>query len=320
MSSEITVARSQQYSDSVQHLSQQKGSRLRSAVRNESQKGKSAFYDRLGESVAQQIPSRHADTVLTDTPHSRRRVTLKDFAVADMIDDQDKARMAWDPQGLYAQSQGMSIGRAYDDEIILRAVGLAYGGEEGATSVLLSEANRYASVAATAGAPLNLGALRRSKQRLDAGEVDPSLPRYFVHSSSGLFSLLGDSTITSADYNTVRALVNGEIDTFMGFKFIMSERLPTLDAAAEALGYEDNFDLDDGHVVTGVAGDASGYRRNFAFAGGPMGGLLFAEGIGMQSRIAERVDKNHNTQVHTKASFGGTRMEEAKVVEILTNE
>lgn len=320
MSSQITTARSQQYSDSVQHLSQQKGSRLRGLVRVEQQRGKSAFYDRLGTVEAQDITSRHADTVLTDTPHSRRRVTLKDKAVADMIDDQDKVRMAWDPQGPYAMAQANAMGRAFDDEIISKALGVAYGGEEGGTSILLDIGQRLVPVASSAGANMNINALIDAKGKFGENDVDDSLPLYFVHAQSQLDSLLRTTEVTSADYNTVKALVRGEVDSFLGMKFIRTQRLPTLDSAAEALGYEDNFDVVTGAVASGSSGDASGYRRCFAFAGGPQGGLLFAEAIGMSSKISERSDKNHNTQVFTKASFGATRMEEPKVVEVLCNE
>lgn len=314
MSSEITVARSQQYSQNVFHLSQQKMSRLRPVVRNEMQRGKSGYYDRLGASVVSTITSRHADTVLTDTPHSRRRVTLVDKAVADMIDDQDKVRMLWDPSGPYAQSQAMAMSRAFDDIIIEKALGTAYAGEEGGTAVTLPDAQRYAALSGTAGANANVAALRKIKSVLDAADVDESIPRYYVHQSSQLESLLGETEVTSSDYATVKALVQGEVDTFLGFKFIRIERLPVL---ADADGYEDNFDTSTGAVGSGGGGDATGYRRTFAFASD---GLLFAQALGMQSRITERDDKNYNIQVHTKASFGATRMEEEKLVELLCNE
>jgi len=51
MSFQITEAFVQQYTSNVFHLSQQKGSRIRAAVRSEMQKGKRAFYDRLGPTI-----------------------------------------------------------------------------------------------------------------------------------------------------------------------------------------------------------------------------------------------------------------------------
>ena len=74
MSTQITTAFVQQYRSNLLILAQQKGSRLRNTVRTESVNGTSAFFDRLGATAAVQRTTRHGDTPLIDTPHSRRRV------------------------------------------------------------------------------------------------------------------------------------------------------------------------------------------------------------------------------------------------------
>ncbi len=79
MSTYITDAFVQQYSANIFHLSQQKGSRLRSCVRNESQKGKAAFYDRMASVAAVVRTSRHGDTPQIDTVNSRRMVSMADY-------------------------------------------------------------------------------------------------------------------------------------------------------------------------------------------------------------------------------------------------
>ncbi len=61
--------------------------------------------------------------------------------------------------------------------------------------------------------------LRRAKKLLDAANV-PMEGRCMVISASGLEGLLGETQTTSADFNSVRALVSGDIDTFLGFKFV----------------------------------------------------------------------------------------------------
>ena len=73
MSVEIPVSFVQQYRSNLLILAQQKGSRLRNTVRVESVTGTSAFFDRLGSTSAQLRTTRHGDTPLIDTPHSRRR-------------------------------------------------------------------------------------------------------------------------------------------------------------------------------------------------------------------------------------------------------
>ena len=78
MSSQITTAFVQQYSNNVQMLSQQKGSLLRGSVDTESIVGKNAFFDQVGVATAVKRTTRHGDTPQIDTPHSRRRVSLVD--------------------------------------------------------------------------------------------------------------------------------------------------------------------------------------------------------------------------------------------------
>ena len=66
MSSQITTAFVQQYSNNVAMLSQQKGSLLRSAVDVENVVGKNAFFDQVGVATAQKRTTRHADTPQMD--------------------------------------------------------------------------------------------------------------------------------------------------------------------------------------------------------------------------------------------------------------
>jgi len=252
MSQEITTAFVQQYSSNVFHLSQQKGSKLRGAVRSESQKGKSAFYDRIGSVTAVKKISRHSDTPQLDTPHSRRMVTLSDYEWADLIDDQDKIRTLIDPQSDYAMAAMWALGRAIDDAIIAAAGGTAYGGESGGTSIAYANANRYAANNASAVSNLNVLTLRATKKLLDAADVDESIPRYMAITSSQLSSLLGETAVSSADYNSVKALVQGEVDTFMGFKFIRTERLVTVAASESLTGSGTTGAVGSGTSLTGV--------------------------------------------------------------------
>lgn len=309
MSQQITTARVEQFNANVFHLSQQKMSRLKPSVRNETQKGKSQFFDRIGKVTAQKKQSRHGDTPLIDTPHSRRRVTLVDYEHADLIDEADRRRILIEPSSSYSQAFAMAFGRAIDDEIIAAADGSAYGAEDGSSAVAHPNSQKLASVASAAGANLNVQALRRAKKIFDANDVDPSIKRYLAHGSSQQESLLSETEITSADFNTVRALVMGEIDTFLGFKFIMLERLLLQSGAL-------SFDTSAGSVGSG-GGDADGYRRCIAWA---EDGLLLSTAEAMKSRIDERADKAYSTQVFSSMGLGATRLEEEKVVVILANE
>lgn len=286
MSVEITTAFVQQYKDNVIHLSQQKGSRLRDTVRSETVKGKFHFFERIGSTAAQLRTSRHADTTLIDTPHSRRRVSLADYEWADLVDNADKVRLLISPQSEYAIAGNNAMKRKIDDLIITAASGNAYVGETGGTTVALPSGQKIVH----GGAGLNLTKLISAKKLLDAAEVDPDEPRHIVCSAEQVEDLLGVSEVKSADYNSVKALVTGEINTYMGFNFIRSERL---------------------------AVDGTPSRLVLAYA---KQGLGLAIGEDIITRITERPDKSYSVQVYLCMTMGATRIEDEKVVEIACNE
>ena len=287
MSTQITTAFVNQFSSNVQMLSQQMGSLLRNAVDVETVNGEKAFFDQVGSAAAVLRTSRHADTPLIDTPHSRRMVTMSDFEYADLIDDQDKVRLLVDPTSTYSRAAAAAMGRAMDDVIISAALGTALTGKDGGTSTSFATATNQIAAGATG---LTLAKLIQAKEILDAGDVDPSIPRYIAVSPKQISNLLNTTTVTSSDFNTVKALAMGEINSFVGFNFIVTNRL-------------------------GV--DGSSARRVIAFA---MDGIKLAVGREPTARIDERADKSYATQIYYAMTLGATRMEEKKVVEVLCTE
>ena len=95
MSFEITEAFVKQYSANVFHLSQQKGSRLQERVRKETQQSEAKFFERIGSVEAMEKTGRHSMVEYSDTPHSRRRVSLVDYFHADLVDEEDKLRVGF---------------------------------------------------------------------------------------------------------------------------------------------------------------------------------------------------------------------------------
>ena len=285
MSTQITTAFSQQFSANVQLLSQQTGSILRGGVEEESVTGEKAFFDQVGAAAAVKRTSRHGDTPMVETPHSRRMVTMDAYEWADLIDDADKVRMLIDPTSTYARAAAAAMGRAMDDAIIEAATGTSKTGKSGGTSTTLPSGQQIAS----GSADLTLAKLIQAKKILDSNSVDPSITRHIAVSPDQIEALLNTTTVTSSDFNTVKALVQGEINTFLGFQFHVSNRL------------------------TKSGND----RTCFAWA---QDGIKLAVGKDVTSRIDERADKSYSTQVYYCASFGATRMEEDKVVSIICDE
>ena len=286
MSTQITTAFVEQYKSNVLHLAQQKGSRLRDAVRSETVTGKAHFFERIGSTAAQKRTSRHSDTPRMDTPHSRRKVTMDDYDWADLIDNEDKVRMLISPQSEYAMAGAWAMGRAMDDSIIAAAVGTAYGGVAGGTSVSLPSGNKV--VHASGG--LTLAKLLSAKEIMDAADIDPDEPRYLACAAGQITDLLNVTQVTSSDYATVKALAQGSLDSFLGFKFIRTQRLGT---------------------------DSDGNRQVTAWA---KSGIGLALGADIKTKISERDDKNYATQVFLSMTIGATRIEEEKIVEIACTE
>ncbi len=66
---------------------------------------------------------------------------------------------------------------------------------------------------------LTLAAMREAARLLDVDGV-PDSGRFLAVHANGLHHLLEDTQVTSSDYNTVKALVSGDLDTYYGFKII----------------------------------------------------------------------------------------------------
>lgn len=289
MSFEVTTAFVQQYTTNVGLLLQQRGSKLRDYVTVGSYTGKAAkAVEQIGAVTAQPRVSRHADTPLISTPHDARWVFPTDYEWADLVDDQDKLRMLIDPTSPYAINGAYALGRAMDGLIISAALGTAKTGENGTTNTAFATATQQVAVG-TSG--LTVAKLRSAREILLSNDVDVEVdPLFIAVTAKQLDDLLGTTEVTSSDYNTVKALVQGQIDTFLGFKFIHTELLGT---------------------------NGSNNRRVIAWA---KSGLHLGMWNDVNTRIDQRSDKSYATQVYVKGTFGATRTEEKKVVEILCAE
>ena len=213
-------------------------------------------------------------------------VTLSDYEYADLVDTQDKVRLLVDPTSTYARAAAAAMGRAMDDVIIAAFYGTAQTGKDGSTSTSFPAGNQIAH----GSAGLTIAKLVEAKQKLDESSVDPSIPRFIACSPKQISDLLNNTTVTSSDYNTVRALSQGLISDFVGFRFVVTNRLPV---------------------------DSNSDRRVFAWA---QDGMKMAIGKEPNAKIDERADKSYSTQVYYCQTIGSTRMEEAKVIEIACSE
>jgi hypothetical protein len=284
MSTEVNKAFVQQFADNLIHLAQQKGSRLMNTVNVKKIAGKYAHFDRLGATTAQKRTSRHGDTPLIDTPHSRRRAILEDYEWADLIDNQDELRMLIDPRSDYAKAGANALGRTMDDIIIDAYTGNARSidSADASSNVAFSSAMTVDEDFGAANTNLTFEKLNEAKRLLRGNDIDPDEPLFCVVNADALHSLLTESEVQSIDTNTVRALVRGDLNTFMGFTFVHSERINT---------------------------QSEGFYQVMAYSKNAMG---LALGQDVNVRISERDDKSYATQVYASMTAGAVRIEEER--------
>lgn len=310
MSFQITEAFVLQFSANIYVLAQQKGSRFRPLSREETIQGKSKAFDRIGKKVATKRNTRHSDTPQTDTPHSRRWCYLNDYHDGDLIDEMDKIRMLNDPQSEYMMAIVWALGRSMDDEFVLASDATVVTGENADGTATHPNSQKVVAVDGSgASANMNVSCLRAIAQKFEEAEIPDEIPRYIGMSASQLMSLLAQTEVASSDYNTVKALVNGSINQFMGFTFVKSQRLLTQTSTLSA-------SFTTGAVGSG-AGDVNGFRKVIAWA---KDGMITGVGQDIKARISERSDKCYSVQTYGAMSVGAVRMEEEKVVIAFCNE
>ena len=302
MSTQIPIAFIDQVRANILMLSQQKAAMLRDPCRSEPITGDTMYVERIGPKDAQLRGARHGATPISDADHTRRKLTMADYVVpADIIDKPDRLKMLIDPQSVYAQNQAFSLNRAIDDVVIAALGGPVYGGHTGATTInnydvgecRLIESDGSVEAAgsdhdATTDTPLSIAKLLTCKQLLDDAEIDESRQRYFLCNPYNINQLLNTTEVKSSDYNTVKALAQGYIDTFMGFKFLKSTRL----------------------VADGTDTSAS---LCYAFA---QDAIVLAVAEEPNVSIDLRPDMLNSTQIFSTLSIGATRVEGPAVVEI----
>jgi len=184
---------------------------LRGAVRVRSGvEGSTYKFPKIGKGVAQvRIPQ--TDVTPLNVTYGQVTVTLGDFIAAEYSDIFMQQKVNFDERRELVQVVSKAIGRR-QDQIILDAL------DASSTSLTVSH-----DIGGTE-TNMNVAKLRDAKKKLDAGNV-PSGDRHIIIHANSLASMLSETSVTSSDFNTVKALVAGEINTFLGFMFhVMGDR------------------------------------------------------------------------------------------------
>jgi len=300
------------FNSNIWHLAQQKASRLAGLARVEMQKAEKEFWDYYGlaDEPTERV-SKYADVVPGETVRGRRMATFKNYDKTEYVDHIDKLNMIHDPQGPISQAFQSAFGRKMDRILLAGALGTSYDGKDGSTPIVLPTSQKLAAFdgSTTTGVGLNVPTLRAIKKKFEQNEVEGEI--VLVVSAEEIDSLLGITAVTSADYNSIKALVNGAVDQFMGIRFIRTE---LVERPASNVTYT---------ITNGVYGSGTGTvtaskgRRCVAFV---KQGLLMVKAEDMTTLIDRLPTKGDVIQIYSKMSLGATRLEEKCVMEVVTSE
>ena len=286
-----------QFDSNWKHLVQQKNSKLKEYVTLDSIEGKEKSYNQLDATSMTQIEHRSGDTRISDQAMAKRWIRPLNYDCAKLVDEFDEQFLGEVvlPTSPIIQSHAAAYARTCDKIIIDALGGPASTGPTGTTATVLPAGQKiaanYVESGAVANSGLTIAKLRAAKFLFDSNEVDEEEERILVVSAKQLQDLLRTTEVTSADYNTVRALVDGTLNTFMGFKFRRSQQLP-------------------------FQASTTDIRLCYAYV---KSGIVLAE-RGLKTMMDVRPDLSHSLQIRSVASLAAVRMEEKKVVEIACDE
>lgn len=270
--------------DALVKQSYQGAAKLLGAVRTANNVvGSTHKFRKIGKGVAQARGALQTDITPMNVDYSDVTATLSDWVAPEYSDIFSQPKVNFDEMSLLAQVCANAIGRRLD-QLVINAM------DDSAFATTVSDDLGGSS------SGLNIEKLRRAKRLLDANGV-PTSDRYFVHSAYGLEQLLGETEITSADFATVRALVNGEVDTFMGFKFIMIE-----DRANE-----------------GGLPLAANVRTNYAFHGNAMGSVGLAVGMNVKTET-NYIPEKTSWLINSMFSAGSVTIDTDGVIKVYSYE
>jgi hypothetical protein len=162
-------------------------------------------FPKIGAGVAQvRVPQ--TDVTPLNVTYSQATVTLTDFIAAEYSDIFHQSKVNFDERQELVQVVSKAIGRR-SDQMVIDALA--------ASGTTLTVATSVGGAATN----MNMSKLREAARLLNTSNV-PFEDRYILIHASQLSSLLSETSVTSSDFNTVKALVQGELTTFMGFNFI----------------------------------------------------------------------------------------------------
>lgn len=282
------------------HVPQAKGGRLVALVdsnTNFTKPGDMFNADDIGTSEPTEVVERFEPSPDGVVAKKRRVGFFTPYKDGKWLDDIDTAKSLSDPSNATMQAMMFGHERHRDRKILEALDAPAREGRTGETTVAFPAAQSIAvdswvgkrkGDASTGDAPLTFAKINHAKKKLDQSEIEGR--RIWVTNAQGISDLLTDPTITDRETAAVQALMNGEVENFMGFTFVKTELLPL---------------------------HAAGVRKNFAFV---QPAIMYRGRKLTEARITQRADRSFNWYAFYKGTHGALRRFDQAVVRVLCAE
>lgn len=173
--------------------------------------GEKVTFNRMGKGLANQRTAPSSDVIAMNVDHNKVDCSLADWEASEYTDIFKQKEVIPDEISELSMTIKGAIGRRRDQIAINALSAGTYNSTTDGGLVLTSVGG--------AASGMNIDKLLAIKEWMDDNEV-PDDGRYIMMNPNGFKSLLGETKVTSTDFNTVQALVRGEINTYLGFTFV----------------------------------------------------------------------------------------------------
>jgi hypothetical protein len=329
---QITEALKEQFAKNIGLVMQQEGSKLRKFVTNESQDTEVIHFETMhgyeAKARFKDADGYHAngtadklETLEFRTPKiTRRQATAQAYYWEAAMDRNDKLNLLTDPTSKFPKMAGFAMGRK-QDQLIINSFGASVNGGRTGQDVIffdiannvvplgcrlvdgtnalhdndlsnVADAQKNAKPETIRKGGLTVDKLLKAHQILKKQTFGTNEKFYLVCSSYQIGNLLRDSQVVSHDYNNVKALVTGEVSTFAGFNFIITEMLGGIRPADG----NNTFSIRDCYAFT---------ESSIRF--GTVAGSI-------ERQIDQLIQYHYAPSLYYSESFGATRTDEGLVV------
>lgn len=217
MSKNLTNAAVIEFDNEVKHVYQGMKTLRNTVSLRTGVVGESYKFTRMGKGLANQKATQ-ADVTPMDIAHARQTATMENWNAPEYTDIFDQAEVNFEEKQELAMTIAGAIGRREDQLIIDACNAVTFA----ATNDGNADTGRILDISATRN--FDFEVVRQAAQHLNEIECE-NMNRHFVIQAGVLNELLSVAQVSSSDYVSVKALMNGELDTWMGFKWhVIGER------------------------------------------------------------------------------------------------